>query len=88
MRLRYQLSVDTGKMVITGGILSSNANESYLTGRDKTAEELEIDRQVALAALREKVVRKEVSLMEASQLKSDIENYYKRNNEVSPNRHM
>ena len=75
-------------MVITGGILSSNANESYLTGRDKTAEELEIDRQVALAALREKVVRKEVSLMEASQLKSDIENYYKRNNEVSPNRHM
>ena len=58
MRLRYQLSVDTGKMVITGGILSSNANESYLTGRDKTAEELEIDRQVALAALREKVVRK------------------------------
>lgn len=88
MRLRFQLGVDTGKMVITGGILSSNANESHLTGRDKTPEELEIDRQIALTALREKVAKKEVSLAEASQLKNDIENYYGKNNEMSSSRHM
>ena len=88
MRLRFQLGVDTDKMVITGGILSSNANESHLTGRDKTPEELEINRQIALTALREKVVKKEVSLAEASQLKNDIENYYGKNNEMSSGRHM
>lgn len=88
MRLRFQLGVDTDKMIITGGILSSNANESHLTGRDKTPEELEIDRQIALTALREKVVKKEVSLAEASQLKNDIENYYGKNNEMSSGRHM
>ena len=88
MRLKFQLGVDTGKMVITGGILSSNANESHLTGRDKTPEELEIDRQIALTTLREKVAKKEVSLAEASQLKNDIENYYGKNNEMSSGRHM
>lgn len=88
MRLKFQLGVDTGKMVITGGILSSNANESHLTGRDKTPEELEIDRQIALTTLREKVAKKEVSLAEASQLKNDIENYYGKNNEISSGRHM
>ena len=88
MRLRFQLGVDTDKMVITGGILSSNANESHLTGRDKTPEELEIDRQIALTALREKVAKKEVSLAEASQLKNDIENYYGKNNEMSSGRYM
>ncbi len=87
-RLKFQLGVDTSKMVITGGILSSNANESHLTGRDKTPEELEIDRQIALTTLREKVVKKEVSLAEASQLKNDIENYYGKNNEISSGRHM
>lgn len=88
MRLRYQLGVDTGKMVITGGVLSSNANESHLIGRDKTAEELEMDRQVVLTTLRERVAKKEVSLAEASQLKNDIENYYGKNNEMSSSRHM
>ncbi|MDD6224102.1 MAG: hypothetical protein PUB18_03785 [bacterium] len=88
MRLRYQLGVDTDKMVITGGVLSSNASESHLIGRDKTAEELEIDKQVALTTLRERVAKKEVSLSEASQLKNDIENYYGKNNEMSSSRHM
>ena len=87
-RLKFQLGVDTSKMVITGGILSSNASESHLIGRDKTAEELEIDKQVALTTLRERVAKKEVSLAEASQLKNDIENYYGKNNEMSSSRHM
>ena len=87
-RLKNQLGVDTDKMVITGGILSSDANESYLTGRDKTPEELETDRQIALTTLREKVAKREVSLAEASQLKNDIESYYGKNNEMSSSRHM
>ena len=88
MRLRYQLGVGTDKMVITGGVLSSNANESHLIGRDKTKEELEMDRQLALTILREKVAKKEVSLAQASQLKNDIESYYGKNNEISPGRHV
>ncbi|MGM9834707.1 MAG: hypothetical protein ACI31M_02880 [Bacilli bacterium] len=88
MRLRYQLGVETDKMVITGGILSSNASESHLIGREKTSEELEMDRQIALATLREKVAKKEVSLAQASQLKNDIKNYYGNNNEMTPGRHM
>ena len=35
---------------------SSNANESHLIGREKTAEELELDKQITLSTLIEKVV--------------------------------
>ena len=75
-------------MVITGGVLSSNASESHLIGRDKTAEELEIDKQVALTTLRERIAKKEISLAEASQLKNDIESYYGINSEMSSGRHV
>lgn len=88
MRLRYQLGINTDKMVITSGVLSSNASESHLIGRDKTAEELEIDKQVALTTLRERIAKKEISLAEASQLKNDIENYYGTNSEMSSGRHI
>ena len=88
MRLRFQLGVDTDKMVITGGVLSSNANESHLIGREKTPEEIELDKQIALSTLREKVAKTEITLAQASQLKNDIANYYGMNNEMSAGRHM
>lgn len=88
MRLRDMIGVDTSSIVITGGFLSSNANESHLIGREKTAEEIELDKQIALSTLREKVAKKEIALAQASQLKNDIENSYGINNEMSSGRHM
>ena len=40
MRLKYMLGVDTSSIVINGGVLSSNANESHLIGREKTADRI------------------------------------------------
>lgn len=88
MRLKNILGVDTSSIAITGGVLSSNANESHLIGREKTAEEVELDKQIALSTLREKVVKNEITLAQASQLKNDIENSYGINNEMSSGRHM
>ncbi len=88
MRLRHQLGVEADKMVITDGVLSSNASESHLIGREKTPEEIELDKQIALSTLREKVAKKEITLAQASQLKNDISNYYGINNEMSSDRHI
>lgn len=88
MRLRHQLGVEADKMVITDGVLSSNASESHLIGREKTPEEIELDKQIALSTLREKVAKKEITLAQASQLKNDISNYYGINNEMSTGRHI
>lgn len=88
MRLRYQLGVETDKTIITDGVLSSNASESHLIGREKTPEEIELDKQIALSTLREKIAKKEITLSQASQLKNDISNYYVTNNEMSTGRHI
>lgn len=83
MRLKQQLGIDTSQIVITDGILSANANESHLVGREKTKEELEIDKQIAISTLREKVVKKEITLAQASKLKNDINSYYGTSENVS-----
>ena len=70
--VKSQFGVSPDEMVITGGVLSSNASESHLTGRNKTPEELETDRQYALAEIRTRVANKEISLAEASKLKNDV----------------
>jgi hypothetical protein len=88
MRLRDMLGVDTNSIVIPGGVLSSNASESHLIGRKKTPEEIELDKQIALSTLREKIAKKEISLVQVSQLKIDIENYYGMDNEINYERHM
>ena len=64
--VKSQFGVSPDEMVITGGVLSSNASDSHLTGRNKTPEELETDRQYALAEIRTRVANKEISLAEAS----------------------
>lgn len=88
MRLRYQLGIEISKMVIDGGILSSNSSESQLLGRDKTPEELEMDKEIVMNVLREKVSKKEIDLAQASQLKSDIEAYYGKSNEEPTQRRI
>lgn len=86
--LKSKLDIDVDTMVITGGVLSSNASESHLIGREKTAEEIELDKQIALATLREKVAKKEIPLAEASKLKNNIEMAYVIPNEMSSQRHI
>ena len=70
--VRTNLGMSPDEIVITGGVLSSNASESHLIGRSKTPEELEIDRLNALAMIREKVAKKEITLAHASKLKNDV----------------
>lgn len=70
--VKSQFDVNPDEMVITGGVLSSNASESHLTMRNKNPEELEVDRQHALAEIRTRVANKEISLAEASKLKNDV----------------
>lgn len=70
--VKSQFGVSPDEIVITGGTLSANASESHLTGRNKTPEELEADRQYALAEIRTRVANKEITLAEASKLKSDV----------------
>ena len=70
--VRHNFGVSPDEMIITGGVLSSNANESHLTGRNKTPEELEDERTQLLASVREKAMKKEISLAEASKLAQNI----------------
>ena len=69
-------------MVINGGVLSENASESHLTGSQKTAEELEFERTQLLARLKEKVMKKEISLAEASKLIHEINIAYGVDDEI------
>ena len=41
--VRNRFGVSPDEVIITGGVLSPNANESHLTGRQKSAEELAQD---------------------------------------------
>lgn len=70
--VKSQFGVSPDDMIITSGTLSSNASESHLTGRNKKPEELEADRQSALAEIRSRVANKQISLAEASKLKNDV----------------
>ena len=70
--VRHNFGVSPDQMILTGGVLSSNANESRLTGRNKTLEELEAERTQLLASVREKAMKKEISLAEASKLAQNI----------------
>ncbi len=70
--VRSNFGISPDEIIITGGVLSSNANESHLEGRYKTPEELEDERTQLLAGVREKVTTKEISLSEASNLAQKI----------------
>ncbi len=70
--VRHNFGVSPDEIIITDGVLSSNANESHLDGRSKSPEELEDERTQLLARVREKTMKKEISLSEASRLANDI----------------
>lgn len=74
--IKNRLGVDTNDIVITGGVLSKNASESHLIGREKTIDELYQDKELALTEIKIRVRNKELSLNEASELKQEVEHFY------------
>lgn len=80
--VRYNFGTSPEELVINGGVLSENASESHLTGSQKTAEELEFERTQLLARLKEKVMKKEISLAEASKLIHEINIAYGVDDEI------
>ena len=80
--VKNRFGVSPDEIIITGGVLSSNANESHLTGRQKTSEELAYEREQILRDIKAKVMRKEISLAEASRLAQDVNVAYGANLET------
>lgn len=70
--VKHNLGTSPDELVITGGLLSSNAKNSHLTARQKTLEELELERSQLLANIKSKVMSKEITLSEASKLAQDV----------------
>lgn len=63
---------DPDEMIITGGVLASNAKESHLIGHFKTDEEKKEERQSAFAEIRNRVATKKITLEQASALKNAV----------------
>ncbi len=74
--VKNRFGVSPDEIIITDGVLSSNANESHLTGRQKTPEELAYEREQLLSDIKSRVMRKEISLTEASKLAHDVNAAY------------
>ncbi|MBE6153858.1 MAG: hypothetical protein E7166_06520 [Firmicutes bacterium] len=80
--VKHNLGASPDELVINGGVLSSNAKDSYLTGRQKTPEELEFERNQLLANIKSKVMSKEITLAEASKLAQDVNIAYGVNTQI------
>ena len=74
--VRYNFGVSPDEIIITGGVLSSNADESHLIGKSKTPEELEEEGKLLLAIVKEKAMKKETTLARASELSRSIKIAY------------
>lgn len=86
--VKKEFGVSPDDIVITGGVLAQNAEDSHLIGRDKTQEEEERDRQIALAEIRRRAINNEISLSEASELTNKVNIAYgKSNQEMSSGMH-
>ena len=75
--VRNTFGVSPEALIITGGTLSDNKDESHLEGRVKTTEELELEKKNILNELKTKIMAKELTLAEASNIKNKIEIAYK-----------
>lgn len=87
MIIKNQFGFSPDEIIITGGVLSSNANESHLIGRSKTNEELEAEKQAALAEIRHRTSTKQISLSEASQLKNQVNTAYNYKQDINSGMH-
>lgn len=83
-RAKYQAIIDAKKsvkkqfgtspddIVITGGVLSSNASQSHLIGRSKTASEIEQEKNQLLDVIKSRAMAKEITLAEASKMAQEV----------------
>lgn len=83
--VRHYFNTSPDEIIITGGVASQNARETHLIGRSKTFEELENERIRLVALIKEKAVRRQISLIEASKLMQDVNIAYNTNMEVQEN---
>lgn len=74
--LRAELGQAISNTNIVGGVLSKNASESHLIGEEKTAEQLEQEKNQMLANIKSKVKSGELTLAEASKLVSAANTSY------------
>lgn len=74
-RIHSQLGVNPDEIIVTGGVLSSNASESHLLGK-KTREELLEEKNEAFVGIRQMLADRSISLAQASGLKHEIELVY------------
>jgi len=70
--IRFQLGLKPDEIIITGGV----ASETHLIGREKSKEELIEEKEEAFASIRQMVATKQISLAQASSLKSQVELVY------------
>ncbi len=75
-RVQQNLGVSPTDIEIIGGQLSSNADDSYLIGEQKSKEQLEKERIILLDNIKTKVMNKEISFAEASKMVNDVNNAY------------
>jgi len=71
-----QFGANPDEIKVTGGVLSSNAADSHLIGIAKTSEQLEQERQSLLSRIKDQVMKKAITLGEASQWKHYINTAY------------
>ena len=81
--VRNRFGVSPNEVIITGGVLSSNASESHLIGREKSEEELQQEREKLLNDIKLKVMQKEITLAEASKMSQDVNIAYGLSNETT-----
>lgn len=74
--VHHNLGEKPTNIEIVDGVLSSNANESHLIGKQKTPEQLEDERTKLLSDIKSKVMNHEISLAEASKLTNDVNTAY------------
>lgn len=74
--IKSQFGINPDEIIITGGVLSTNASESHLIGRHKTLEELELEKMFILSEIESRVDNKQISPIEASKLKNYVNLVY------------
>lgn len=83
--LRENLGEVASNINIIGGVLHSNANKSYLISVEKTAEQLEQEKNQMLSSIKSKVQSGELTLAEASKLVNDVNISYGFYDKQTPN---
>lgn len=78
--VKFRLGVSPDELIITDGVLGSNAEDTKILAREKTKDELDLEKRYALAQIRDLIINKKISLSEASELKNKVKLIYSNKN--------